>query len=437
MRWLLFILLNAALFIRPGDLFPEIDKPIYLYIIILCLLASTSQLAAVLSSRALTRAPITCCVLGLVPAVALSHLAHGQFGLGLASVQQFVKTVLYYLLFVALVDTLPRLNSFLLWLGRFVVVLTVLALLQYHGIIDIPSLKALQQNHFNAETGEREVLARLNSTGLFNDPNDLCNVLVIGILISLFIILELRKGFRRVLWVAPLGMFLYALKLTYSRGGLLTFGAGFLTFIHARFGWKKAILVGGLLLPAVIVIFGGRATTVNVSSTGDTSQERIQMWAEGLSLFRQAPLFGIGMNQYAEHFLLVAHNSFVEMYVELGFFGGTLFSGIFYTSVLGLLKFGRHDAVFYDPEASRLRPYILAMISAYWVGLLSLSRSYTVPTYMMFGIVTVYLQIASAHSSVAAPRFDSPFVLRLLKFSIAWLVVLLIFTRLMVRWSGG
>ena len=141
-----------------------------------------------------------------------------------------------------------------------------------------------------------------------------------------------------MLWVAPLGMFLYALKLTYSRGGLLTFGAGFLTFIHARFGWKKAILVAGLLLPAVIVIFGGRATTVNVSSTGDTSQERIQMWAEGFSLFRQAPLFGIGMNQYAEHFLLVAHNSFVEMYVELGFFGGTLFSGIFYTSVLGPLE---------------------------------------------------------------------------------------------------
>ena len=65
--------------------------------------------------------------------------------------------IIYYLLFVALVDTLPRLQSFLLWLGRFVVVLTALALLQYHEMIDIPSLKPYQQHEFNAETGELAV----------------------------------------------------------------------------------------------------------------------------------------------------------------------------------------------------------------------------------------------------------------------------------------
>ena len=91
--------------------------------------------------------------------------------------------------------------------------------------------------------------------------------------------------------------------------------------------------------------------------------------------------------------------------------------------------------VFDDQEARRLRPYILAMISAYWVGLLSLSRAYTVPTYMMFGIVTVYLQNAAVRSSVAAPRFDGSFVMRLLKFSVAWLIILMLFARLMVRWS--
>lgn len=432
MAWLLFILLNAALFIRPVDLFPDIDVQIYLCLMILCLLASTWQLAAAINSRAFSRDPITCCVLGMLPAVVLSHLVHLQFGLTLDCVVRFAKVVVYYLLFVSLVDTLPRLQSFFFWLSRFVIALTALALLQSHEIINIPSLEACQQHDIDPETGEAFVIPRLCSTGLFNDPNDLCNILVIGIVISLFVMIELRRGFRRLLGLAPICMFLYALKLTYSRGGLITLTAGVMTFVLARFGRKKTLLVAVLLLPIMYVFFAGRQTTVDVSQ--DTSQSRIQLWAEGLAVFRQAPLFGIGMDEYVERFRLVAHNSFVHTYVELGFFGGTLFSGAFYTCLWGLLRLSRHDVVFHDEEARRLRPYILAMISSYWVGLLALSRSYTVPTYMMFGIVTVYLQNAGVSSSVPAPRLDGSYVMRLLKFSVAWLIILMVFTKLMVRW---
>ena len=435
MRWPLFILLNAALFIRPGDLFADADIQFYLYVIILCLLASIKQLAAVIDSRALYSAPISCCVLGMLPAVVLSQLAHFQLGLALDSFQQFVKVVIYYLLLVAIVDSIPRLQSFLLWLVRFVIVLTAIALLQYHGIIDIPSLRAFEQRQLNMETGEWYVLPRMNSTGLFNDPNDLCNILVIGILISIYAWLELRKGFRRLLWVAPIGMLLYALKLTHSRGGLITLSAGVLTLLKARFGWKKTVVLAGILLPAMLVIFSGRQLTVDVSNREDTSQHRIQLWAEGLAVFPQQPLFGIGMDQYGEQFFLHAHNSFVHTYVELGFLGGTLFSGIFYACVSGLLRLGRSDVVFCDKEAQQLRPYVLAMISAYWVGLFSLSRAYTVPTYMVFGIVTVYMLNAEVRSSVVAPRFDRFFVMRLLRFSVAWLISLMLFTKLMVRWS--
>jgi len=118
MSWFLFIALNAALFVRPGDLFPANEIHVYLYLILTCLLASTSELAAVINTRALSRAPITCCVLGMLPAVVLSHLVHFQFGLALACVEKLGRVVIYYLLFVSLVDTLPRLQSFLFWLNR-------------------------------------------------------------------------------------------------------------------------------------------------------------------------------------------------------------------------------------------------------------------------------------------------------------------------------
>jgi putative inorganic carbon (hco3(-)) transporter len=183
-----------------------------------------------------------------------------------------------------------------------------------------------------------------------------------------------------------------------------------------------------------IVLFSGRQMQVDLSSTGDTSQLRIQYWAQGFEVFAKSPLFGIGMGEFSEQLGVEAHNSFVHSYVELGFLGGTLFSGIFYTCVSGLVRLGRQDVVFYDLEAPRLRPYILGMISAYWVGLFSLSRSYTVPTYMVFGIVSVYLQNAGARTSEGASRFDATFVMRLQKFSVVWLIFLIVFTKLMVRW---
>ena len=46
-------------------------------------------------------------------------------------------------------------------------------------------------------------------------------------------------------------------------------------------------------------------------------------------LLRQAPLFGIGVGKYEDEVGLVAHNSFVHAYTELGIFGGALFLGAF------------------------------------------------------------------------------------------------------------
>ena len=54
----------------------------------------------------------------------------------------FARVVLYYLLFVAVVDTPARLRAMLVWLLAFIAAMTALALCQYHGVIDIPTLKS-------------------------------------------------------------------------------------------------------------------------------------------------------------------------------------------------------------------------------------------------------------------------------------------------------
>src|SRR5436309_3285608 len=77
--FVLFILLNATLFVRPAEIVPAlIGVEIYQALILACLLASFPGVLEQLTPRSLERRPATVCVLGLFVAVLLSHLAHGE-----------------------------------------------------------------------------------------------------------------------------------------------------------------------------------------------------------------------------------------------------------------------------------------------------------------------------------------------------------------------
>src|SRR5690349_15113841 len=109
MGYVLFILVNAALFIRPGEVVPDLEQwPIYQYLILACLVVSCREVLGQLSWEALSRQPITFCVVGLWGAVVLSNLTR----LNLYEVREsgfaFGKVVAYYLLLVGLVDSPGR-----------------------------------------------------------------------------------------------------------------------------------------------------------------------------------------------------------------------------------------------------------------------------------------------------------------------------------------
>src|SRR5438270_5770668 len=70
----LFLLLNAALFLRPAEIVPALyGLEIYLVVILACLAASFPVVLDQLRPAELERRPITVCVLGLFLAVVLSH----------------------------------------------------------------------------------------------------------------------------------------------------------------------------------------------------------------------------------------------------------------------------------------------------------------------------------------------------------------------------
>ena len=260
-------------------------------------------------------------------------------------------------------------------------------------------------------------------------------ICVFAIIICLFFA-ERTRWFGRFCWLAPVGLFAYGLKLTYSRGGLLNLGLSLMILSWHRLGWKKTVMAGALALPAVLALFGGsRMTNIDLSDSQNTSQSRIQLWSDGLSMFREKPLFGVGMNEYGERAGLVAHNSFVHAYAELGFFGGMLFTSAFYAALFGVWRlFEKPDIEFYDSTIKQLGPYMLALICSYCVGMYSLSRCYTVTTYVVLGIAASYLHLAETWTSAPGVRFDSQFIQRMFVVGLAVIAFLYIFVRLTVRW---
>jgi hypothetical protein len=75
------------------------------------------------------------------------------------------------------------------------------------------------------------------------------------------------------------------------------------------------------------------------------------------------------------------------------------------------------------------------MVISYCAGMFSLSRPYTITTYVVLGIVAAYFRIAETNSSAPGERFDSQFVQRMVLVGVGGLVLLYLFVRLTVRWS--
>ena len=430
----LFILLNANLFVRPVDLIPSLaNVPIHNVLILCCLGISAGAVLGQMKPGSLISNPIHACALCFLVSIVLSHLSHFMIGEAINAGVDFTKTLLFYFLLVALLDSLSRLRRFLIWLCFFVVVLASLAMLHYYEVINIPALEACKQgqDEVDEETGQQIVEIRLQSVGFYNNPNDLSRILVTGIFIALYFLGDRRLGMLRPLWLFPIALFGQALHLTHSRGGLLALFAGLGSLFHFRYGIKKTLLIGATICPILLFAFAGRQT--NFTTSEGTAQERIKLWTDGFALMRGSPLFGIGMDQYAEEVGLVAHNSFVQCYVELGFIGGTSFFGILYLSIEGLRLHAQNQLEGLDPELARLRPFIFAIVVATVMGMLSSSRSSTVTTYVIVGLCAAYLRVLHDRGYATLPRFDRRLLGRIVLASTLALIALHTYARFSVR----
>lgn len=426
----LFILLTFVLFVRPSELIPALaGLPIYEVLILICLLVCSSTVLWQCTLASLRNRPATICMMGLLLAVMLSSLRHGDLWRMRTGGSDFAKLLIYYLLLVGVVDSPSRWRTFMLVLAGLITLIALLALMEYYGLINIASMSVLVDAYADSDGGS---ILRLRGSGIFNDPNDFSLILATGILIAMHFLLNGRGVHRKPIWMIPIVICGSAFALTRSRGGMLGLGAGLLTLLILRFGWRKALPILLVAAPIILVFFAGRQTNIDLDNPDDTAQGRIHIWRDGLDLMKQSPVFGIGYGMLAEDEGLVAHNSYVHSFVEMGLIGGTLFAGLVYVLVVS----ARRASSLRSPVLSGIKdwgPGILAIIVSYFTGLFSLTRCYASATYVIVGLAAAYSFIVERRARVILLPVTRRLCVRILVVGLVTIVGLDVFVRLFVR----
>lgn len=223
---------------------------------------------------------------------------------------------------------------------------------------------------------------RVRWRGTLGDPNELA--VALGAIMPLTLAFASGPGKWRTKIAAAVivGLALWCVVLTGSRGGQLVVLAVFGTYFVRRYGFKGAL--AGALFAMPVVLFGGRAGEEAESS----SLERIDLLYTGMDLIRANPVLGVGAGQFGDHAFngMTAHNSYVLAAAELGLPGSLIWLMLVYSSV----KIPWVVATRPPPGLGEdVRPFAMALVVAFagiLVGVFFLSFCYKALLFVYFGL---------------------------------------------------
>jgi probable O-glycosylation ligase (exosortase A-associated) len=174
--------------------------------------------------------------------------------------------------------------------------------------------------------------------GMMLDNNDLCLAMAMNIPLLFFMGRTVQVRWQRRFCYVALALTGVTVVCTLSRGGFLTMClAGLLILLNLRkrvMPWLIAGAVIGLALIALPEDARKRLQTLENPEQEGSAAGRLYAWKVGLSMVKSNPFFGVGFEGFLSNFrrydqvqaqshdqvnsVRVAHNTYVQVWAELG-----------------------------------------------------------------------------------------------------------------------
>ena len=231
----------------------------------------------------------------------------------------YVKIILIFALMVTTITTPKRLYQ-VIWL-----VVIVCGYVSVRGIFDyLRGVNLMEGSRLRGALG-----------GFMENPNDLAMNLVVFMAPALFLMFQDRGTVRRLFAAAIVLAMAIAIVLTKSRAGFIGVGAMGLVvmyfMIRERPGVIFAVLFVGLVaMPVMPSGFWDRMSSITNPDEDETGsrEQRIQLYRQGLQVFAENPLTGIGAGQFENYDgemmatrWRATHSVWLQVAAELGIFG--------------------------------------------------------------------------------------------------------------------
>ena len=307
----------------------------------------------------------------------LSLVPHRLYGANLTTFTELLPNVLAYFFGIVYFRTAQRLRlvrAVLVFLALFVMVNGVLELPYAHASgADTPYVSV--SGHL-LDTME----FRIRGLGELQDPNTFGQFVL---LIFPLLFVARRETGLGAGWAAAVPvsiLFLVAVYFTGSRGavlGLLVIVGLFLINRLRKAGAVLVTVLGGLAMLAV-----NAYNTRRISLSG--GMDRLAIWSDGLSYFKESPIWGIGPRNFMNRFGMTAHNSYLLVAAELGFIGLFLWMSVSVVAFIQLNGVARLKQV--DPQIKRWAQALKISLGSYLFTSFFLSRAYELPLWMLLGM---------------------------------------------------
>ncbi|HVX68023.1 MAG TPA: O-antigen ligase family protein [Bryobacteraceae bacterium] len=369
-------------YLRPGD-WVDAVRGWPLEFVTLALTVCAVLLKLFLFSDAETRRerlPVASFMLAWIAAIFLSNLVHGDSGAGIDNAVVYAKRCIVCLAYWAVLTSTNKIR------------VLVFFLVPLAGLLGLQGM--YQVAHGVGWAGQPLYWAgRICWIGLWDGANVLSLLFVSTVPFVLEIVTGKWNIFAKIVAAVSGALILEGMILAASRGGWLSLGVIVLLYFRQKVG-KLGLIIGGLCVLGLIAI-GPSRLSQNADADADdaSSRHRVDLWSEGLEMFKGSPVLGVGKGQFAEYTgTQVAHNAFIENLGETGFLGVFSWVGLIYLSFKSLRLVMR--------RSDELSPQLKGLTQAVFVSLVGyLSASMFINTdfdllYMSMGLCAALLAVA-------------------------------------------